>query len=67
LDSRKEQRDFLREILLECTKLLLPAFSNADINSDAQVSESGMSFNDTAFKNFFSKVFSLLETLRFWI
>ena len=62
--SRAEQRDFLRATLLECTKLLLLALSNAEMRDWAALVAASLSFDSTEERNALSKVLSLLETER---
>ena len=65
LANKQEQRDFFRDTLFAWTKFDFLAFSNAEMNAEADDLAASLSFSETAFKNFFSKVFSLLDKVRF--
>ena len=67
LANKEEQRDFFRETLFAWTKLDFLAFSKAEMNAEADDFADSLSFSETAFKNFFSKVLSLLDMVRFWM
>ena len=64
-ESNAEQRDFFLDILFACTSEFFLAFSKAEIK-EAEASFARVeSLDSTAERNFFSKVLSLLITIRF--